>query len=570
MRRLIKLVQRHFIWAALFGAFANLLYLAPTIYMLQVYDRVVPTRGDLTLGFLTVVLVFALATLSLLEFIRSRILVRASIRLDRQLAATLIAATLAQHRPIAGRTSRQPVRESDLLRQTLTGPAIFALFDAPWTPIYIAVCALIHPAIGGLALAGSVMILVIAWRSDRTTRPPLTQANAAANMAYASQDQSLAGAEAIRALGMQRARTRLHLAEREEMLAYQVQASFAAARQTAASRFLRNVLQSGALGLGALLAIDGRISGGAIFAASFLLGRAVAPVDQIVANWRTIVQARAAYVEIMRWLDAAPGDRPTIRLQRPAGRIDVEKAGVFDHAGDRAILSNISFAIGPGEMVAVTGASGAGKSTLARLVAGAIPCSVGRVRIDGAERTQWDDDTLAAHVGYLPQQVTLFAGTIRDNISRFSAAYGDETVDAAVIAAARDCGVHDMILRLPQGYDTVLGTGGTGVSTGHAQRIALARALFREPTILILDEPNAHLDSEGEAHLVRALVRAKARGAAILATTHRAGVITPADRIMVLGGGRIQAIGPREEVLRTLTRPSPPSTPQQSVMGGMQ
>uniref|UniRef100_UPI0035CAFC46 type I secretion system permease/ATPase n=1 Tax=uncultured Sphingomonas sp. TaxID=158754 RepID=UPI0035CAFC46 len=566
MSGVLAALRRHFRWVAIFSALANVLYLAPTLYMLQVYDRVVPTRGDLTLGFLTLVLLFALATLSLLELVRSRLLVRASIRLDRHLAGALIAATLARPNGIAGRTSRQPIREGDLLRQTLTGPAIFALFDAPWSPVYIAVCICIHPTIGALAVAGSSAILAVAWYGDRTTRQPLTRANIAANRSYASQEQSIAGAETIRALGMQDARVRLHLAEREEMLAYQAQASFAAGRQTAISRFLRNMLQSGALGLGALLAIDGKISAGAISASSFLLGRAVAPIDQIVANWRSIVQARAAYAEIAQWLDATPRHRPAIHLPRPAGRVDIEQAGVFDRASDRAILSNLSFAIAAGEMVAITGASGAGKSAVARLVAGAIACDVGRVRIDGAERAQWDDDALAAHIGYLPQKVTLFAGTIRDNIARFSAAGVDEDIDASVIAAARDCGVHGMILRLPAGYDTVLGADGAGLSMGQAQRIALARALFREPSILILDEPNAHLDADGAAQLMHALVRAKARGAAILLTAHRAGVLAPADRIMVLAGGRIQAIGPREEMLKTLTRPHQDAARRQVVV----
>jgi ATP-binding cassette subfamily C protein len=550
-----------------FSALANLLFLAPTIYMLQVYDRVVPTRGDLTLGFLTLVLLFALATLSLLEFVRSRILVRASIRLDRELAETLIAATLATTRRSTDR-SRQPIRECDQLRQALTGPAIFALFDAPWMLIYIFVCALIHPAIGVLALVGALAILFIAWRSDRTTREPLLHANTAANLSYASQEQSVLSAEAIRALGMTGAMVRRHLAEREDMLSLQATASFAASRQMALSRFLRNALQSCALGLGALLAIDGQISGGAIFASSFLLGRAISPVDQIVASWRNIIQARASYAEITAWLTEYRPDAPSIQLPCPTGRIDVEQVDVFDRRGDRALLSKLSFTVEPGEMVAITGPSGAGKSTLARVIAGAIPCDAGVIRIDGAERTHWDGDALAAHIGYLPQQVSLLGGTIRDNISRFVDPRGDDALDKAVIAAAMDCGVHDMILRFPDGYDTMLGWGGAGLSMGQSQRIALARALFREPSILILDEPNAHLDAEGETHLVRALIRAKERGAAVLVTAHRAGVLAPADRILVLNNGRMQALGPRDEIMGALGRQAPPAPRGVVVAGG--
>lgn len=555
---MIRAVKRHFFWAALFSALANLLFLAPTLYMLQVYDRVVPTRGAGTLAFLTLVLMLAYATLSLLEYVRSRLLVRASIGLDRHLARTLIAATLHQQpADRTGRRSRQPIRECDQLRQTLTGPTMFALFDAPWTPIYIIVCALIHPLIGLMALVGSLLLIAVTWTSDRATREPLLQANAAANRSYASQEQTMQGAEAVRALGMQEAMVRRHLAEREDMLAWQADASFAAGSRMGLSRFLRNMLQSGALGLGALLAIDGQISGGAIFASSFLLGRAVAPVDQLVGSWRSFVTARGSYVEIMAWLDGVAEDAPQTALPRPRGRIDVERVSVEDPHSERMILNNLSFTIAPGEMVAVIGASGAGKSTLARLVGGAIACHQGEIRIDGAERSQWDGDALAVHVGYMPQQLSLFAGSIRDNIARFADADRDDRIDADVMAAAQACGVHEMILRLPQGYDTMLGWGGMGLSMGQTQRIALARALFRDPAVLILDEPNAHLDSDGETQLIAALAKAKARGAAIMVTAHRSGLLGPADRILVLDNGRMRMSGPRDQVLGALNRPRP-------------
>lgn len=365
------------------------------------------------------------------------------------------------------------------------------------------------------------------------------------------------GAEAVRALGMQGAMVRRHLAEREDMLAWQAEASFAASSRMAASRFLRNMLQSGALGLGALLAIDGQISGGAIFASSFLLGRAVAPVDQLVGSWRSIIAARASHGEIMAWIDGALDDVPQTGLPRPKGRVDVERVTIEDPHSQRLILNNLSFAIGPGEMVAVIGASGAGKSTLVRLVAGAIACDQGEIRIDGAERSQWDGDALAVHVGYMPQQLSLFAGSIRDNIARFADPDMDDRIDADVIAAAQACGAHEMVLRLPQGYDTMLGWGGMGLSMGQTQRIALARALFRDPAVLILDEPNAHLDSDGEAQLVAALAKAKARGAAIMVTAHRTGLLGPADRILVLDNGRMRMSGPRDQVLGALTRPRP-------------
>lgn len=567
MNRLLQAVRQHLLWVALFSALANLLFLAPTIYMLQIYDRVVPTRGNLTLLFLTAVLLFALATLSGLDFIRSRLLVRAGIRLDRQMAARLIEATLAPSDGRAQRLSRQPIRECDMLRQALTGPAIFAIFDAPWSPIYIAMCALVHPLIGGLALAGTVAILIIAWRSDVSTREPLLQANRAANLSYASQDDSRAGAEAIRALGMTGAMVGRHLKEREHMLALQARASFAAGRQAALSRFLRNSLQSGALGLGALLAIDGQISGGAIFASSFLLGRAIAPADQLVASWRTIIQARGAYAAITGWMEVEPFDSRPIVLDPPTGRMAIEHVTVANPGADRAILTDVSFAVAPGEMLAITGPSGAGKSTLARVIAGARDCDHGVVRFDGAERAHWNPQQLGRHVGYLPQDILLFAGSIRDNIARY--ADPGEEADAAVIKAAIACGVHDMILRMPHGYGTMLGPAGSGLSMGQAQRIALARAWFGDPAVLVLDEPNAHLDAEGETRLVQALAEARQRGAAILVTAHRKGVLAPADRILILNDGRLAQVGARDAMLRRLTRPSPPAAQGQKVEGAM-
>lgn len=559
MRAVLNAVRAHVMWAALFSALANLLFLAPTLYMLQVYDRVVPTRGATTLGFLTIVVLMAFATLSLLEYVRSRIMVRASIALDRRFARTLIAAALRQPPAATGQHRRQqPIRECDQLRQALTGPVMNALFDVPWTPIYIIVCTIIHPWIGLLALVGSVVLLVIAWASERVIYSPLAQANAAASLSYASLDQSMRGMETIRALGMRSPMVRRHLAERADMLKWQANASFAAGRWVMVSRFLRNALQSGALGLGALLAIDGQISGGAIFASSFLLGRALSPIDQLVGQWRSFVQARESYAEIKIWLEGEFDPAPRTALPAPTGRVDAQNISVHDRQSDRLIINNVSFTIAPGELVAVIGPSGAGKSTLARLTAGAIGISRGTIRIDGADYAQWDDEALSAHIGYMPQQPSLFAGTIRDNIARFafeegSAAADRDRIDAEVIAAARLCGVHEMILGLPRGYETMLEWGGTGLSMGQAQRIALARALFRDPALLILDEPNAHLDSDGEARLIDALRQAKARGAAIMVTAHRTSLLAPADRILVLDRGRMRMNGPRDKVLNALT-----------------
>ncbi len=555
VRQAIAAVRRHFVWAAGFSALLNLLYLAPTLYMLQIYDRVVPTGGKTTLLLVTLALVFALATLSLLDLVRSRLLVRASARLDRQLAGPILEATLALGHGVRETMAKQAVREFDQLRQTLTGPAILAAFDAPWTPIYILFCLAIHPAIGLLAFVGTVVVLVIARLNEQSTRGPLKRANEAANTSYVSHEQSTVRAEVIRALGMRDAIVRRHLGERASMMALQAEASFAAGRYANLSKFVRLILQSLALGLGAVLAIDGSVSAGAIFAASFLLGRALAPIDLLVSNWRNIAQLRSAFLTLDDLLGERAADAVPTRLPAPRGRLDIEQLVVLAPAKDRAILANLSFCVMPGETIAIIGPSGAGKSTLARAIAGGIAIDRGSIRFDGADRTAWDQQRLARHVGYVPQDPSLFAGTVRDNIARFADPDPglEADVDRAVIEAAQLCRAHDMILRLPHGYDTQLGWNGRGLSAGQTQRIAMARAMFGAPAVIVLDEPNAHLDSEGESSLIVTLRQLKVRQATVLVIAHRLSIMPVIDKILVLTGGRADMFGPRDEVLERLS-----------------
>lgn len=555
----LRSCREHFLAAAGFSALLNLLFLVPMLYMLQVYDRAVPTQGKLTLFFLTLVVVFALVTLSLLDFVRSRLLVRASVRLDRQLSGALLDTTLALRGQTGEAMRKQVLREFDTLRQALTGPAILSLFDAPWSPIYVLICFLIHPAIGALALAGAGVLAFITLRNEKLTHVPLKEANAAANRAYVSQEQALAGAEVVRALGMRRALVRRHLHEREAMMTLQTNASLVASRYVTLSKFLRLMLQSLALGLGAWLAIDNAISAGAIFASAFLVGRALAPIDQLLGAWRSVVQARDAYGTLCDLLDAREADIALTRLPAPAGRIAVEHLTVLNAARDGTILSDISFTIAPGEVIAVVGPSGAGKSTLVRMIAGAGKPDRGTVRFDGADSMDWDSELLAAHIGYLPQDTALFAGTVKENIARFESNLSENSlaVDEAAVMAAKLAGAHEMILRLPGGYDSALGWGGRGLSAGQAQRIGLARALYRTPSILLLDEPNAHLDAEGESQLVVTLSDLKKRKASIMIVAHRMGILGVVDKILVLRDGRIEAFGGRDEVLGRLKAVQP-------------
>jgi PrtD family type I secretion system ABC transporter len=552
----LRTCRRHFVAVAAFSALLNLLFLVPMLYMLQVYDRVIPTRGNLTLFFLTLILLFGLTTLALLDFVRSRLLVRASIRLDRQLAGVLLDTSLARRDRTFDAVARQAMREFDTLRQALSGPAIIALCDAPWSPIYILVCFIIHPLIGLLVLAGACLLGLVAFRNQRTTGEPLRRANEAAARAYASQEQVLAGAENVRALGMRQAMVRRHLAERDSMMTQQTAASFASSRYVTISKFLRLSLQSLALGLGAWLAIGNSISAGAVFAASFLAGRALQPIEQLLSTWRSIAQARSAYDKINDLLAAREAEIALTQLPPPEGRLDVEQISVANAAGDGAILANISFQLLPGEVVAVVGPSGAGKSTLLRMLAGAGRPDRGIIRVDRANVLDWDPERLAGYIGFLPQDVSLFAGTVKENISRFQdgSNAGQKDIDAKAIVAAKAGFAHDMILGLPNGYDSMLGWGGRGLSAGQAQRIGLARALYDEPPIILLDEPNAHLDAAGESQLVETLVALKARKAAVMVVAHRMGVLAAVDRILVLRDGRIEAFGSRDEIMARLSK----------------
>ena len=547
--------RRHFLYAALFSALLNLLFIAPMLYMLQVYDRVVPTQGKMTLLFLTLILVISLATLAALEAIRSRLLVRASVQLDLAMAGPIMRATLLQ--PDSGqRLARQAVREFDTLRQALTGPAMHGLLDAPWIPVYMLIAFLIHPWIGVLTVGGALIIVALAWRTEVSNRTRLQEANLAAGRSYATYDASVSGSDVVRALGLRDALVSGHLADRQAMTGLQTEAGLTTARLTSYSKFTRLLLQSLALGVGALLAINASIGAGSIFASMFIVGRALAPIDQLVGGWRTVIQARGSIAVLDELFASTPPDIARTLLPAPTGRLDVEGVSVVAQ-GQKPILNNVRFSVAPGEVVAIVGPSGAGKSTLVRAIAGALRPAAGFIRFDGAEQRDWDADQLAGFVGFMPQETVLFAGSVKDNISRFKVRSGEpsEVVDGDAIAAAKLAGAHEMILKLPGGYDHPLALGGRGLSAGQAQRIALARALFRGPRYLILDEPNASLDAEGDAQLTVTIEQVKAAGTTILIVAHRMSVLPVVDTLLVIRDGMIAFHGPRDEVLRKIAPP---------------
>lgn len=555
LRQAFAACRQHLMLVAMFSALVNVLYLAPTIYMMQVYDRVVPTGGVLTLFWITVIVALAIGCLSALDVVRNRLMLRASLRLNRQLASPILDRLLARAKGSADPGAAQAMRDFDSLRQMIASPSAMAIFDLPWTPIYFIVAFIIHPILGALILGGGVVLLGLALLNERATRRGAAEGHKAMAAAYAGQEAMFGKAEIVRALGMRRALVRQQIKDRRIGLEAGARTQIAASRYTGMVKFARMFMQSLALGVGAWLAINAEISVGAIIAASVLLARALQPIEQMVSAWPMIGQARQAKASIetlFRSTDALVGDR----LVLPAPQGYVQLSNILQRTPDNSalILRGVSTWIVPGEVLGVIGPSGAGKTTLARIAAGAIPPDGGEIRIDEAQYADWDPERLAAHIGYLPQEPALLPGSIGQNISRFAAARGEHAadIDHKVTRAAIAAGIHDLILHLPGGYNARLGDGGLRLSGGQAQRVALARALYGDPKLLILDEPNASLDSEGEEALGEAIRAAKARLAAILIVTHRHAALRDADRLAVMKNGTIEHQGPREDVLEIL------------------
>ncbi len=557
----VRACRKHLLLAAVFSGLVNILYLTPTLYMMQVYDRVVPTGGLTTLALISLAAVFALMTLAGLDWLRGRILLRSGLRLDRILAPSILARVVDAPSRQAG---VQALREFDNVRSALSGQGALAVLDAPWTPLYLACCFLLHPTIGLLTLVGGTILFGLAVLNERDTRGRLARSAQAGSAAYAAQEAIAAQAEVVRALGMRRASVARQLDQRAIATMHQADAQLTGGKYSGTIKFVRLALQSAALGLAAFLVVRGQISPGSIIASSVLLSRAVAPVELLVGAWPGLTQARTSWNALVDlFVQTATQDRERTTLPRPAGRLRLENVSVRLPDTQAPQLRNINLSLEPGTTLGVIGPSGSGKTTLARVVAGAIKPSLGEVRLDGAEYDAREGDVLAGFIGYLPQTPSLFAGTVRDNISRFAVAAGAEPqdVDGAVIKASIAAGVHDLVQSLPLGYDTVLGPFGSGVSAGQAQRLALARALYGDPVLLVLDEPNSNLDQEGESALMTAVLAAATRGAAVVIVAHRAGVLARVDRLLVIRDGVIQMEGGREDVLSRMRASSANSHP---------
>jgi len=560
LRRANEYCGKHILFAAIFSAFINILYLAPTLYMLVVYDKALPTQGHETLLLVSAVLLFALAVLSLLDWMRTRLLVRISGRLERHMSAQVLEIAMGDPR-ITHRRRLQAIRDFDVFRQAISGGALLAILDAPWAPIFLLAAFALHPMLGAVTLVAIIAFVLLALANERATGPEIAAASEAATRTYATQDHAVGHADTLRALGMVRPMVNRHVQERSGMINLQIYASFVGGAYVTWTKFLRMALQSGALGLGAWLAINHEISGGSIMAASFLMTRALAPVEQIVGGWKSIVQARTAGANLEALFDSAGMVAGETELPPAKGALRFDEVSAKPAESDRLAISKISFEMRPGEVVAVVGPSGAGKSTLVRVAAGAAQPASGIVRLDGADLQIWPADALAAHVGYLPQDFVLFPGTVKDNISRFAAFAGGtpREIDRAVVAAAKLIGAHEMILHLPRGYDTEIGFNGLGLSGGQRQRVALARAVYGSPSLLVLDEPNANLDTEGELALSAAVMELRQRGVSVLMVVHHGGILRCAHRVIILRDGELQAIGPADQLLRFA---NPASEPQ--------
>ncbi|WP_202961152.1 type I secretion system permease/ATPase [Candidatus Symbiobacter mobilis] len=533
---------------AVFSGFLNLLMLTPSLYMLQVYDRVLGSRNETTLWVLTLLALGIYVFSNTLEAIRTWVLVRVGARFDATLNARVFNATFERSLMQPGSNSVQPMHDLNTLRQTLTGTAILTLFDAPWLPIYLIVISLLSIELGVFALVGALILAVLAFLNEKISKPKLDDAQKYSAQSQLALNNHLRNAEVIEAMGMLPSIRQHWHGLHQKQIQLQATASDQAAVMSGVTKFVRITMQSLSLGIGAMLVLKGAMTAGGMIAASILVSRALAPAEMLVGNWKQIITGRAAYARLQNLLSAHPERHYGMPLPVPKGTVRLEGVSTTAPGSKQVILKNISFAIAAGESIAIIGPSGSGKSTLARLLVGVWPASLaGTVRLDGADLYQWSKDQLGQYLGYLPQDIELFDGTVAQNIARF----GDVDADKVAVAAQR-AGMHELILRLPQGYDTPLGLGGCALSGGQKQRIGLARALYGDPSLVVLDEPNSNLDEQGERALTDTIRELHARGKTTVLITHRMSSLSVVQKIMVLSDGTLKAFGLRDDVLAAL------------------
>jgi PrtD family type I secretion system ABC transporter len=532
-----------------FSLAINILQLASPLYMMQVFDRVLSSRSGDTLIMLTLITVVAVAVMALIEAIRSQMLVRIGNWLDDRLGPTVFSGALKTALRSDPARAAQGLRDLATVRGFITGPSVTPLLDAPWTPIFIVALFVLHPVLGFVGVIGGVVLFGLAMLNELLTKRPLREAGLAASKSHQRAEAALRNAEVIRAMGMGDGVLRMWRRESTGTMEAQRAAGTRGVAVLALSRFARLTVQTVILGAGAWLVIQHEASPGAMFASSFLLGRALAPVENAIGTWKSLVAARLARRRLAELVAAVPEEEAGMELPRPQGELVVERVVFMPPGGDEPTLRGVSLELAPGEVLGVIGPSAAGKSTLARLIAGTWTPAAGKVRLDGADISVWHDSNGSHHVGYLPQDIELFSGTVRDNIARLG-----EASPSAIIEAAKLVGLHEAIMRLPRGYNSEIGEAGLKLSGGQRQRIALARAIFGKPRLVVLDEPNASLDHEGEEALHKAIIRLKEMGTTIVMIAHRPSILGLADKLLVLRNGMVDAYGSRTEVITKLNQ----------------
>ncbi|CAN1489319.1 ArpD ABC-type protease/lipase transport system, ATPase and permease components [Rhabdaerophilaceae bacterium] len=549
LRKGIMLTAPAFGIVIFFSLFINVLMFVGPLYMLQVYDRVLTSRNTQTLLVLTILAGALLVIYALLEMFRSRVLVRAGILFDEHVAKPVFAAAHQATLKNPSGAHAQALRDVDVIREFFTGTGLIALCDAPWMFVFIGACFVMHPWFGYLAIGGAVIMFLLTLANDLATRKTLQEASQASILANASASSTFRNSEVLAAMGMMKPAREIWHERHLKVLNLQAAASDRAGVIVAMTKFARLFLQSLVLGVGAYLAIQREVSPGVMIAASIIFGRALGPVELIVANWKGFIGIRGSYDRIAKLMEFVGDDEKRVKLPAPRGHFAME--GVLaGPVGGKPILKGISFALSPGESLGVVGPSGAGKSTLARAAVGVWPAMSGKVRLDGSELDHWDPDQLGQFIGYLPQDVELFEGTIAENIARLGEVDDDKVLKAAMLA-----GVHEIIQQMPHGYNTQIGERGSTLSGGQRQRVGLARALYNDPAFVVLDEPNANLDAAGEEALLNALIQLRLNGVTTMIMTHRINILTAVDKICVMADGQFQAIGPKDEMLARLSQP---------------
>lgn len=551
LRAALGELRPYFVRAGWFSLFSSLLILAPSGYMLEVYDRVVNSRSHMTLWMLTVLVLGAYVLMEVLEWVRGEVMRAASVALDERMRERVFHAIFdANLRRLPGGT-QQPLNDFRQIREFLYSPAVLSAMEIPMSLVLLVLLFLISPVLGWCSLAFAVVLVFVGWLNERSTKPRLMEANRIAIAAQQYADGSLRNAQVIESMGMLRDIHARWLRRQRQFLNLQAGASESAGGFQAVSKLLQNILSSLLLGLSAWLLLHNSLGGGAgmLIIGSVFGGRVLAPLVQAVAQWQQVVNVRDAWARLSQVLAAVPPRSTGMPLPAPRGILQVEQVVAGAPGGNASILRGVAFQLAPGEVLAVVGPSASGKTTLARLLVGLWPAAVGKVRLDGADVHAWNKAELGPHIGYLPQGVELFDGTLAENIARFGAVDRDK-----VEAAARAVGLHDFIMALPQGYDSPVGQEGAMLSGGQRQRVGLARALYGEPVFVVLDEPNSSLDEEGDAALAQAIRTLKARGTTFVVMTHRTSVLAVSDRMMVLRDGQMQAFGPRDEVLAALQK----------------